>query len=200
MIEFLDFISIENVVIKQKLSEKFITDNIIADYNQQVIGAVFIYQKLSEEFCEKHCASFYLNHILEHQKLSEKFLYKHSENFNIGQFRIISKFQILSEDFIREFQNNICWHNISYHQKLSEDFIREFQNKLNWKFLGHNNLSSSFIKEFQYKIDKYYLLYTFNLSKDMIADLLPLDFFYINMLLSNHRLSKEVKDYCRMFI
>ena len=39
---------------------------------------------------------------------------------------------VLSEDFIREFQDKVNWEMISVTQKLSEDFIREFQNKVDW--------------------------------------------------------------------
>ena len=50
----------------------------------------------------------------------------------------ISRYQIISEDFIREFANKVNWYEISkyqisYNQTLSEDFIREFANKV-WHF------------------------------------------------------------------
>ena len=38
----------------------------------------------------------------------------------------------LSENFIREFENEINWDNISYYQNLSENFIREFKDKVSW--------------------------------------------------------------------
>ena len=41
----------------------------------------------------------------------------------------ISYFYILSENFIREFQNNVDWYQISITQNLSENFIREFKYK-----------------------------------------------------------------------
>jgi len=42
----------------------------------------------------------------------------------------ISKYPILSESFIREFQNKVTWYDISQYSTLSESFIREFQNKV----------------------------------------------------------------------
>ena len=39
----------------------------------------------------------------------------------------ISEYKYLSEDFIREFKDYVDWYNISLYQKLSEDFIREFK-------------------------------------------------------------------------
>ena len=41
-----------------------------------------------------------------------------------------SKCQKLSEDFIREFQDNVNWYRISKHQKLSNEFIEEFKDRL----------------------------------------------------------------------
>ena len=62
----------------------------------------------------------------------------------------ISRFQKLSEDFIREFQHQVWWERISYRQKLSEEFIREFQNRLDWRGISlHQKLSKDFIREFQ---------------------------------------------------
>ena len=46
---------------------------------------------------------------------------------------MVSKNQRLSENFIREFQNNVEWNKISRYQDLSEDFIRELKDKLNWQ-------------------------------------------------------------------
>ena len=88
--------------------------------------------------------------------------YELPENFirefknEIDWFFVFSS-QKLSEDFIREFENEIDWVNwnvISWHQKLSEDFVREFKNKVNWAYIYENqNLSLEFIKEFQKNID-----------------------------------------------
>lgn len=43
----------------------------------------------------------------------------------------------LSENFIKEFKNKICWPVVSMCQTLSEDFIREFQDQVNWYFIFH---------------------------------------------------------------
>ena len=52
-------------------------------------------------------------------------------------WKLISINQKLSENFIREFKDNIDWNSISQYQKLSEDFIREFKNKINWNSISH---------------------------------------------------------------
>jgi hypothetical protein len=66
----------------------------------------------------------------------------------------ISKYQNLSEEFIREFQDKINWWNISQYQKLSEGFIREFKEKVSWGCISkYQKLSENFIREFKLKID-----------------------------------------------
>ena len=60
----------------------------------------------------------------------------------------------LTEDFIREFKDDVNWDCISSCQKLSEDFIREFQDKVDWSTISYRQkLSGKFVREFQDKID-----------------------------------------------
>ena len=51
---------------------------------------------------------------------------------NYDAWRLISKHQSLSEDFIREFKDRVDWMSISSYQHLSEDFIREFKDRVDW--------------------------------------------------------------------
>lgn len=75
--------------------------------------------------------------------------------FNWTIWNHISEHQVLSEEFIRKYQNKVNWIYISVYQKLSEDFIREFQRKVFWPFIfKYQKLSEDFIKEFQDKIKK----------------------------------------------
>ena len=50
-------------------------------------------------------------------------------------WREISRDCDLSEDFIREYQDDVHWDCISINQKLSKDFIIEFKDKLNLKLM-----------------------------------------------------------------
>jgi hypothetical protein len=69
----------------------------------------------------------------------------------------ISKRCVLSEEFIREFANEVFWDEISDYQILSEEFIREFQHLLNWHAISSKqNLSDDFLLEFQNKVDWYW--------------------------------------------
>ena len=87
------------------------------------------------------------------QKLSEDFIREFQDNVD---WECISMCQNLSESFIREFQDNVNWNYISGSQKLSEDFIREFQDDVNWEWIsGYQKLSNEFIREFKYKVDWY---------------------------------------------
>lgn len=73
--------------------------------------------------------------------------------FTEYDWRRTSRYQKLSEDFIREYQNKLNWDNISIYQELSDDFIREFQDKVDWKLISiFQNLSEDFKQEFQHKI------------------------------------------------
>lgn len=61
---------------------------------------------------------------------------------------------ILSESFIREFQNRLYWPFICQYQRLSEAFIREFQYHVEWWLISqYQILSESFICEFAYRVD-----------------------------------------------
>ena len=68
-------------------------------------------------------------------------------------WKYISRYQKLSEEFIREFQDKVDWRCISGYQKLSEEFIREFQDKVQWEYISIcQKLSEEFIGEFKDKI------------------------------------------------
>ena len=83
----------------------------------------------------------------------------------------ISYYQVLSEDFIREFKDKVYWKQISYKQVLSEDFIREFQDKVYWVNISYKQeLSLEFIKEFEDKVD-WNILKEKGLSKIIVNNL-----------------------------
>lgn len=133
----------------------------------------------------------------DNHKLLEK-IYGCKKNFKdvtVEDWSIISYYQILTESFIREFQDKVDWNNISLRQKMSEDFMREFSHKINWKnaSLGlklsenlirdfqdkvdwkwisqcQKNLSESFIREFQDKFDWMWIMTYETLSEDFIRE------------------------------
>ena len=96
-------------------------------------------------------------------KKEVKYLIKHLELFcGIEGFKDekavdwdwISAAYDLSEDFIREFQDQVDWGFISINQKMSEKFIREFQNKIRWDYIiTQESLSNNFIAEFKDRLN-----------------------------------------------
>ena len=102
------------------------------------------------------------------QKLSEDFIREFSDKLNWG---CISYYQKLSEDFIREFADKVCWHVISSSQKLSENFIREFKDRVDWYDISrYQQLSESFIREFINKVYWYYISKYQKLSQSFINE------------------------------
>ncbi len=72
------------------------------------------------------------------------------------EWRDISYYQTLSEDFIREFHEEVHWYYISAKQKLSEGFIKEFKDKVHWYYISYMQvLSESFIREFSGEVHWY---------------------------------------------
>ncbi len=76
--------------------------------------------------------------------------------------------QKLSEDFIRDFSNEVKWVYISYHQILSENFIKEFADKVDWFCVSdRQKISNKFIQEFSDKIHfKHVPLCFFKIKKE----------------------------------
>ena len=62
--------------------------------------------------------------------VSEIFFRYFHKVFTWRDWEQISKYQYLSENFIRDFQNNVNWYTISNYQKLSDSFKKEFENNL----------------------------------------------------------------------
>ena len=70
-----------------------------------------------------------------------------------GDWGKISRYQTLSEDFVRDFKDKVDWLDISIHQTLSENFIIEFQDRICWwRILRFQLLSEDFKSKFQDRI------------------------------------------------
>ena len=91
------------------------------------------------------------NEISKYVILSEEFIRTFQKKLS---WTSICTKQRLSEDFIREFKNKIYWHSLSRYQTLSEDFIREFKDDVEWVPISkYQQLSDDFLVEFKRKID-----------------------------------------------
>ena len=90
---------------------------------------------------------------------------------NYDAWRLLSKHQSLSEDFIREFKDRVDWMSISSYQHLSEDFIREFKDRVDWyNISAYHHLSEDFIREFKDRVDWFYVSVNQHLSEDFIRE------------------------------
>ena len=71
-------------------------------------------------------------------------------------WELISMYVVLSEDFIREYQNKLNWTTLSICQMMSEEFIDEFSDKVNWRYIvSCQHISESFVKTHMDKISPY---------------------------------------------
>ncbi len=127
---------------------------------------ISIYQKLSEDFIERHKNNFNWHYISIYQKLSEVFIEKHSDKVN---WHYISRYQKLSEDFIERHADKVNWNYISIYQKLSEDFIERHADKVHWHYISeYQKLSEDFIEKHKDKVDWYCISMCQKLSEDFI--------------------------------
>ena len=72
----------------------------------------------------------------------------------------VSSKQKLSENFIREFRNDVDWSGISFNQVLSEAFIIEFQDRVNWVGISSNQvITIGLIEKFKHLLDMNWVSY-----------------------------------------
>src|SRR5574344_694303 len=111
--------------------EKFFDENI--DKYEFDWSYISQFQKLSEDFIEKHINKVNWYRISKYQTISESFIEKHIDKV---EWDYISKYQKLSEEFIEKYIDKIYWYFISEYQTLSEEFIEKHKNKLDWDFIS----------------------------------------------------------------
>ncbi len=112
----------------------------------------------------------YLNWVKlsEHTGLTENFIREFQDNVD---WYWISARQRLSEEFIEEFKDKVYWDLISEFQRLSEDFIREFKDKVDWYGIARGQrLSEDFIREFKDRVNWTYISKYQRLSEDFIRE------------------------------
>ena len=74
-------------------------------------------------------------------------------DFGVHTWRAISQL-MLSDDFIRKFQDKLDWDFISGSVPLTENFIEEFQDKIRWYLVSKSqNLSEDFVRQHQDMLD-----------------------------------------------
>lgn len=162
--EFSDSISWDSLFMNEYVTEEFILNNL----NLFDKYLVFTYRPLSIKSLSVINKDGCFNAISKFQVLTHDFIREHKHDVD---WENISKCQILSEDFIREFINEVNWYCISAYQKLSENFIREFKDRVNWTNISkHQKLSEDFIREFQNEVYWDYISKYQKLSEKFIIE------------------------------
>jgi len=88
--------------------------------------------------------------ISAYKHLSEEFIEKYKDKVN---WNYISIYQILSEGFIEKHEHEVDWDYISGCQSLSEDFIEKYKGKVEWHWISkYHSLSWDFILKHQNRI------------------------------------------------
>ena len=122
-----------------------------------------------------------------HEFLTEDFIRDFEDEVD---WYCISRYQRLSEDFIREFQDRLEMFWIAQYQILSEDFIRDFKNKLDWSLISKcQHLSEDFIREFKDYVNWEYISQYQHLSEDFIGEFT--DRVYWDYISQYQRLSED---------
>ena len=104
--KYLNCFDIQDLVHYQKLTEKFIFDNVITKYKGYNLYTI-------------------MDIVFKYQKLSEKFIIDYIENYNDNEniWHSICFFQKLSLEFIEKYKDRIKWTMIIKNMKFTEEFI-----------------------------------------------------------------------------
>jgi len=126
--------------------------------------------------------------IIESYSLSENFLIKYGNKIDCyysecskhsrsdivrSNFFYLSKYQVLSENFIEKNEHNVDWDLISVYQRLSEEFIYKYRRKLNWEYISrYQNLQPIFISKhyskYPQKMGKEGLINNYDIDENII--------------------------------
>ena len=114
-----------------------------------------------------------LDHLLENGLLSEQFLRSIALKFNDAQWKIISKHQVLSESFIREYAKSLGWNEIIDNQILSPSFGLSMKSYIVSseslkRYVMNHEVSSELSAELIGKVDWFTISKYANLSEDFI--------------------------------
>jgi hypothetical protein len=63
--------------------------------------------------------------VLKRKLFSESFLREMALSFDSTAWEVLSRYQILSEQFIHDFSNNVDWDNIALYQNVSGKFLTD---------------------------------------------------------------------------
>lgn len=147
--------NIDNTWLEIFVKYHVVSEDFIREFEHYVNWInVFTYQKLSEDFINNYQHKVRFELILKNQNLSNDFLRKifndvKKYNFTWREYENIIKYQKLSENFIKEYNQVLNWSCISAYQELSESFISEFRHKVVWGWIfSRQNISEDFARKY----------------------------------------------------
>lgn len=142
----------------------------------------------------------------------EKYFEECNEESKVREFRsqltdadgwgVASACVILSEDFIREFWNEVNWSAISCHQKLSSKFVKEFADKIEWdEFIKYGNITREILESCEEYIDWSRVVFYNKIDEDILEkhwrDFKKVD--YENLIKYQHLSEKFLKKHKSMY-
>lgn len=154
--EFCDKVDWIKIIYNNKLKEdviEFYITHILVDrhYNESYIIPLISHQSLSVEFLDKYWNVFkpFANLISKWQKLTEEFIERHKDELDWDH---ISSYQDLSEQFMREHESYINWNIIHQTRSLSRAFVmeiyNEFFNNISYTNECNYKLTQTFIERY----------------------------------------------------
>lgn len=181
MKEFWDKIDWIYVIYNYKMTEEqmeFYIEKVVLDQhnNQSFYAPLCTHQTLSEQFIEKHFNIFKncLELICQYQTLSEEFIERHKDEFD---WRDVSSFQDMSEDFMFKMERYINWDIIHETKELSPHSVmkiyNEFMNNKNYRWINKfNKITENFIIRYwdRFKWDWDAIMPVVKFSEDFIID------------------------------
>lgn len=91
------------------------------------------------------------NYIVKSQKLSEEFM---REFRNEIDMKCAGTQQIMSEEFLNEMKDKVSFSTVARYHSLSEKFIERYSNDLNWKYISSQQIfSEQFMEKYWEKIN-----------------------------------------------
>lgn len=124
------------------------------------------------EFCVRHRRNSILwSELSRRHDLTEDFIREFNNNIH---WRILSGSSnlVLSDDFLMEFEDKVDWNWISSYKRLESKDLKRWKNKLNWGFISSNQkLTDEDIYNYSYLLDWERLACKQKLSERVMEDM-----------------------------
>ena len=90
-------------------------------------------------------------------------------DFTVEEWKDISSYEYLPEEFMEKYQDKVYWNYISTDQNLSEEFMEKYKDKVDWDYISaYQKLSEEFIEKYENKVDWFFISIFQKLSEAFI--------------------------------